>query len=328
MRLLSKKEWEIYQSKIKNPHILQTYRWGELKSNFGWKPYRILIQEKPIQILFRKLPLNFTIAYLPKINLDIKNVEMWSEIDEFCKTKKSIFLKYEPDEFGDYNLQTHLPKMFEIGKSIQPQRTIVVDLNGSEDDWLNRMKSKTRYNIRLAKKKEIRIVQSDDIDTFYELMINTSERDNFGVHSKQYYQLAYTLFEENQNVALLLAYYKEEPLAGLMVFKSGERSWYFYGASNNKERNRMPTYLLQFEAMRWAKSHGCKMYDLWGIPDEDEDVLEAKFDKRSDGLWGVYRFKRGFGGEIIKSAPALDRIYNPLLYKAILWYQKIRGNLM
>jgi len=217
MRLLSKKEWEIYQSKIKTPHILQTYRWGELKSNFGWKPYRILIQEKPIQILFRKLPLNFTIAYLPKINLDIKNVEMWSELDEFCKTKKSIFLKYEPDEFGDYNLQTHLPKIFEIGKSIQPQRTIVVDLNGSEDDWLNRMKSKTRYNIRLAKKKEIRIVQSDDIDTFYELMINTSERDNFGVHSKQYYQLAYTLFEENQNVALLLAYYKDEPFVPGLV---------------------------------------------------------------------------------------------------------------
>src|SRR5690606_25332749 len=100
--------------------------------------------------------------------------------------------------------------------------------------------SKTRYNIRLAKKKDIKIVQSDDIDTFYELMIDTSERDNFGVHSKEYYQLAYKSFEENQNVALLLAYYQEEPLAGLMVFKSGERSWYFYGASNNKERNRMP----------------------------------------------------------------------------------------
>ena len=328
MKLLSKIEWEQYQSKIDNPHILQAFGWGELKSNFGWEPYRILIEEKPIQILFRKLPLNFTIAYLPKINLDKNNVELWSLIDRFCKSKKSIFLKYEPDEFDDCNHQTPIPKMFTIGKSIQPQRTIVVDLNGSEDDWLKRMKSKTRYNIRLAMKKDIKIVQSDDIETFYELMMDTSERDNFGVHSKKYYQLAFKAFEENKNVALLLAYYQEEPLAGLMVFKSGERSWYFYGASNNKERNRMPTYLLQFEAMKWAKSHGCKMYDLWGVPDEDEDVLEAEFDKRSDGLWGVYRFKRGFGGEIVRAAPALDRIYNPLLYKAILWYQKIRGNLM
>jgi len=328
MKLLSKIEWEQYQSNNNNPHILQTFGWGDLKSNFGWEPNRVLIEDKPIQILFRKLPLNFTIAYLPKITLDINNDELWSQVDHYCRSKKSIFLKYEPDEFEDCNNQNKIPKMFTLGKSIQPQRTIIVDLNGSETDWLNRMKPKTRYNIRLAIKKNIKIVQSDDIDTFYKLMIDTSERDNFGVHSKKYYQLAYQAFVENQNVALLLAYYQDEPLAGLMVFKSGERSWYFYGASNNKERNRMPTYLLQHEAMKWANSRGCKMYDLWGIPDENEDVLEAEFDKRSDGLWGVYRFKRGFGGEIIRSATALDRIYNPLLYKAISWYQKIRGNLL
>lgn len=82
----------------------------------------------------------------------------------------------------------------------------------------------------------------------------------------------------------------------------------------------MPTYLLQWEAMRWAASRGCTVYDLWGIPDEDETVLEDQFSIREDGLWGVYRFKRGFGGQIRRSVGAWDRVYQPLLYKI---YQQI-----
>ena len=104
-----------------------------------------------------------------------------------------------------------------------------------------------------------------------------------------------------------------------MVFASGRRAWYVYGASNDEERNRMPVYLLQWEAIRWAKARGCEEYDLWGVPDENEDVLEANFESRHDGLWGVYRFKRGFGGEVKRAAQTLDRVYNPLLYKLYLW---------
>ena len=80
----------------------------------------------------------------------------------------------------------------------------------------------------------------------------------------------------------------------------------------------MPTYLLQWEAMKWAKACGCEKYDLWGVPDEDEATLEANFESRHDGLWGVYRFKRGFGGELKRAAQAMDRVYNPLLYWAYL----------
>jgi lipid II:glycine glycyltransferase (peptidoglycan interpeptide bridge formation enzyme) len=105
-----------------------------------------------------------------------------------------------------------------------------------------------------------------------------------------------------------------------MVFANGNRAWYVYGASNDQERNRMPTYLLQWEAIRWAKSHGCEEYDLWGVPDENEETLEANFETRHDGLWGVYRFKRGFGGELKRAAQALDRVYNPLLYWAYTKY--------
>ena len=107
-----------------------------------------------------------------------------------------------------------------------------------------------------------------------------------------------------------------------MVFYQGWRAWYFYGASSDEERNRMPAYLLQWEAMRWARLHGCREYDLWGVPDEDESVLEANFTGRSDGLWGVYRFKRGFGGKLARSVGAWRRVYNPALYRLYQWRMK------
>ncbi|HRQ32721.1 MAG TPA: peptidoglycan bridge formation glycyltransferase FemA/FemB family protein, partial [Anaerolineales bacterium] len=109
----------------------------------------------------------------------------------------------------------------------------------------------------------------------------------------------------------------------LFVARNGNRAYYLYGASTDEERNRMPTYLLQWEAMKWAKARGCEEYDLWGVPDEDEATLEANFESRHDGLWGVYRFKRGFGGELKRAAQAMDRVYNPILYWA---YLKFIGN--
>jgi peptidoglycan pentaglycine glycine transferase (the first glycine) len=141
----------------------------------------------------------------------------------------------------------------------------------------------------------------------------TGSRNAFGVHSAAYYRRAFELFAPD-HAALLLASYEGQDLAGLMVFALGETAWYFYGASSNAERERMPTYALQWEAIRWARERGCTIYDLWGIPDEDEATLEAQFQTRSDGLWGVYGFKRGFGGTIARSVGAWDRVYNPLLY--------------
>ena len=180
------------------------------------------------------------------------------------------------------------------------------------------MKQKTRYNIRLSHRKGVVIRQTNDIDTFYQLMQVTGERDAFGVHSKEYYQRALDLFEPRGNCALFCAEFEEQPLAGLMVFAHGKRAWYFYGASSSQHRHLMPTYLLQWKAMQWAKAQGCSQYDLWGVPDEDQDTLEANFLDRHDNLWGVYRFKRGFGGELRRTVSAWDRVYNPLFYKLYL----------
>jgi len=193
--------------------------------------------------------------------------------------------------------------------TIQPRSTILVDLTGNEDELLARMKQKTRYNIRLAEKKGVVVRETNDIQGFYQLMQTTGTRDGFAVHDISYYQKAYDIFSPSGACVLLGAFHEEKPLAYLMLFLSGERSWYFYGASDDASRNLMPTYLLQWAAMRWSKAHGATIYDLWGIPDASAEELEEQFMQRSDGLWGVYRFKRGFGGEVVRSAPAFIRVY-------------------
>jgi len=190
----------------------------------------------------------------------------------------------------------------------------LIDLAGSDDDILARMKSKTRYNIRLAEKKGVTVRQLDDVEPFYGLLESTSDRAAFGIHTKEYYRIAYELFQTSGECQLFLAEYEGLPLASIMVFVRGDRSWYFYGASSNQHRDRMPTYLVQWEAMRWARERGCLSYDLWGVPDEDAETLEKEFTKRNDGLWGVYRFKRGFGGEVKRVCGPWDRVYLPALY--------------
>ncbi|MDD5369771.1 MAG: peptidoglycan bridge formation glycyltransferase FemA/FemB family protein, partial [Anaerolineaceae bacterium] len=176
------------------------------------------------------------------------------------------------------------------------------------------MKQKTRYNIRLAEKKGVIVRPCADLGEFEHLMQATGQRDGFAVHSLEYYRTAYRLFAAREECALLVAEYAGTSLAAVMAFRRGVRAWYFYGASREAERSRMPAYLVQWEAMRWAILHGCQEYDLWGVPDAEEAQLEAQFTERSDGLWGVYRFKRGFGGRLVRSVGSWDRVYLPSLY--------------
>lgn len=318
MPIVSLADWNQFLSTHPNAHLLQTGEWGELKSAFGWKPVRVVDEKSGVQILFRKLPLGFTVGYIPKANID---PSFWPEIDFVCRQNHAVFLKVEPDFWEDPQT-SQLPMANARSRisphNIQPPRTVVIHIKDSEEQILAHMKQKTRYNIRLAEKKGVTVRAWDDIATFYKMMVLTGQRDRFGVHSLEYYRRAYELLHPKQMGELLLAEYDGKPLAALFVARYGNRAYYLYGASTDEERNRMPTYLLQWEAMKWAKACACEEYDLWGVPDEDEATLEADFETRRDGLWGVYRFKRGFGGELMRAVQAMDRVYNPLLYWAYL----------
>jgi lipid II:glycine glycyltransferase (peptidoglycan interpeptide bridge formation enzyme) len=321
-------QWNAFTIALPQAHLLQTSSWGELKSAFGWKARYLTNGETGAQLLLRPLPLGYHIAYIPMGPIGNWLPDMIPSLDEFCRNNRCILLKVEPD--SDWNADL-VERLSDAGltaspHTIQPQSTIEIDITPGEDEILAAMKQKTRYNIRLAGRKDVRVRPWDDLEGFSRMMIETGERDEFGAHSQAYFQKAYDLFYPQGACELLVAEYDGQPLAALMVFARGHRAWYLYGSSTDAHRNRMPTYLLQWEAIRWARSRGCTIYDLWGIPDADEETLEQQFTQRSDGLWGVYRFKRGFGGQVMRSMGAWDRVYNPWLYRLYtLWVQRGRA---
>lgn len=324
MPLVSREVWTELIAASSNAHVLQTPAWGDLKALYGWESCYLVSGKIGAQILFQSVPFGFQVAYIPRgpltLDDDLDQHPDWpgflEELDRICRERRVVFLKIEPDSWVDQTQNPDsTPKGFRKSQNpIQPPRTITVSLAGSEDEILARMKSKTRYNIRLAAKKGVEVRMGYDVDQLYTLMDNTSDRSAFGIHTRSYYQDAFRIFSEEGKCRIFLAEFEGKALASIMVFLHGRRSWYFYGGSSNQHRDKMPTYLIQWEAMRWVKSEGCEEYDLWGVPDEDLDTLEENFTKRGDGLWGVYRFKRGFGGELKRTKGPWDRVYKPLIY--------------
>ena len=317
-------------------HLLQSWAWGELKVQFGWGVERVAAGAACAQVLFRAAPGGLgSLAYVPRGPAadfgDGAGVRALLEaIRPSARKRRAICLKVEPNCEETPALEGALRAMAfrPSPQTVQPRRTILVDLEGTPETVLERMKQKTRYNIRLAERKgvTIRAGTEADLPAFYQLMEITAERDRFAVHSEAYYTAAHRLLVPAGQGRLLLAEHEGRLLAGLVAIAFGDTACYMYGASSDEGRNLMPTYLLQWEAMRWARELGCRWYDLWGVPDEEEAVLEAQFADRSDGLWGVYRFKRGFGGRLVRTAGAWDLVYAPLRYRmyemALRWLER------
>lgn len=314
-------------------HALQLSAWGEHQSRFGWQPLRIAIIDEfgnltsGAQVLLRRLPFGgVKRAYAPAAPLFSEDERANALLWQALRRCGAAFVKFEPCNW--YRPRPDLPeRLLRAGlrhspENVQVVRTLIVDLRGSEEDILRRMNQSTRYKCRLGQKKavDVRLGDAQDALRFGEMMQLTAQRDGFYARPPEYYQSAYQAFAPSGEVALLIASHAGQDLAGAMVFRCGENAYYLYGASLDIERNRMPTYIVQWEAMRWAKAQGALRYDLWGIPDADRETLEAEFEKREDGLWGVYKFKRGFGGEVRRSAGAWDLVNNRLIYAAYVWY--------
>jgi lipid II:glycine glycyltransferase (peptidoglycan interpeptide bridge formation enzyme) len=332
----SEEQWAKFVVAQPRTHILQQPAWGKLKAAYGWDVERVALAEADCivagaQLLFRALPFRLgTMAYLPMggfVTHDDLWTPLWSAIDACAKRHRAAFLKWEP---GIYHNEQP-PNFARFGfrpseQTVQPPNTILIDISGIDENILARMNQGTRRKIRQSQKNDVRYYEGTraDVAKFNAMMQTTGARNEFGVHEPAYYELAYELFVP-QSATLILAEHEGEPLAGIMVFAAGETAWYLYGASSNEKRNLMGAYGVQWAAIQWAKARGCTVYDLWGIPDADEVTLEAQFESRSDGLWGVYGFKRGWGGEIVRSAGAWDKVYNPLVYKLYQLALRYRG---
>lgn len=336
-------EWDRFVSTHSRAHVLQSAPWGDLKSAFGWEVQRVALDDAAgtpctagAQILYRRLPGRLIRwAYVPGGPvIDWEDAAaapaLVAALAGAARARGATVLTLEPDLPDEPRHRERLAALGFVPSplgSVQPWRSIVVELAGSEDAILAAMKSKTRYNVRLAARKGVTVREGTEADlpAFYELMTTTAGRDQFGIHSRAYYERAFRLFVPRGWARVLLAEVEGEPVAALMTFALGERAWYFYGASGNAHREKMPNYLLQWEAMRWARSRGCVEYDLWGVPDDEEEALEAEFTQRSDGLWGVYRFKRGFGGQLVRTVGAWDLPLRPLLYRLYTLAARLRG---
>ena len=192
-----------------------------------------------------------------------------------------------------------------------------MDLSYPEEQLLGRMKAKTRYNVRLAARKGVEVVQpefDEGWETFYEWMKATSERKEDYVlrRSRDYlYGVMRSMHDAGQG-RLFFAEHEGTALAGMYVFSFGEKYWYMYGASSDEKRNLKPNYLLQWEVMRWAKGRGLRHYDMVGVP-KPEDLDE------SSSLWNVYKFKEGFGGELVDSLGCYDLSVKKT--RAAAWYK-------
>jgi peptidoglycan pentaglycine glycine transferase (the first glycine) len=327
--------WDARVSAAPGGHVLQSWAWGELKAQFGWGVERVVAEEACAQVLFRALPGGLgSLAYVPRgPAADLGDTEgvrtLLEAIRPAARKRRAICLKIEPNCTESPAMETAVCTLgFRPSpQAIQPRRTILVGLEGEPEAVLERMKQKTRYNVRLAERKGVSVRAGDEADlpAFYRLMEVTAGRDHFAVHSQEYYAAAHRLFVPAGQGRLLLAEHEGQLLAGLVALALGDTACYMYGASSDEGRNLMPTYLLQWEAMRWAREQGCRLYDLWGVPDEEEAVLEAQFADRSDGLWGVYRFKRGFGGRLVRTSGAWDLVYAPLRYRLYAWAARWLG---
>ncbi len=191
---------------------------------------------------------------------------------------------------------------------IQFKNSVWLDLGQSETELLAVMKQKTRYNIRLAEKKgvTVRIATIKELGIFYKMYVETSIRDGFVIRPEEYYLTVWRTFMQDAMALPLLAEFDGEPIAGLFLFLFAKRAWYLYGMSTQKHRDKMPNYLLQWRAIQLAKERGCLNYDLWGAPDTFNE---------SDPMWGVYKFKEGLGGKVVRMIGAWDFPVKPLVYK-------------
>jgi peptidoglycan pentaglycine glycine transferase (the first glycine) len=339
-------DWNTLIAKLPKPHFLQTWEWAQVKSNYSWKPLPFIWESlegggrSPVAaamilkrtIITRGFAARLCLLYIPKGPLldwsdETLRKQVLNDLQAFARKQGAVFLKFDPDLV----LGTGIPGSGDAvqesaGQSvtsdlehrgwryssdqIQFQNTLLLKLAMSEDELLSRMKQKTRYNIRLAEKKRVtvRVGTGTDLPNLYKMYAETSARDGFVIRDEDYYRTVWKTFMHatEPSAEPLIAEVDGEAVAAIFIFYFADHAYYVYGMSREAHREKMPNYLLQWEAMKRAKARGCTIYDLWGAPDNFNE---------SDALWGVFRFKQGLGGEVVRTLGAWDYPPSPLWYK-------------
>jgi len=339
---MDSKEWNGILAGLSQPHLLQTWQWGEAKRAFGWSPHYKTWQDisgkviAAAQILERtvRLPIIGTqmkMLYIPKGPIlsdweDTKlRLRVLSDLKTFAEEQGAFFIKVDPDVSFAHGLPgEESEQLFKESKSfvdqlkkqgwrysneqVQMPNTMHIDLSETEEDLLSSMKQKTRYNVRLGQRKglSVRVGDPEDFDRLYKMYAETAVRDGFVIRNREYYLTVWQTFFDAGLLKPLIADVDGKSIAGLMLFIFQKQAWYIYGMSTSLHRNTMPNYGLQWEAIRVAKAAGCEIYDLWGAPDNFNE---------SDPMWGVYRFKKGLAAYEVRTIGAWDLPIHPFIYR-------------
>ncbi len=348
-------EWNRLIAGLPSAHLLQSWEWAQVKGQVGWMVLPFIWKSgtypsdiaAAAMVLRRRIPAGgfaarLNILYCPKgplldwSNQTLRKLVL-DDLQSFAKTQGAIFLKVDPDiEIGsgfsspsnirpddtNQDIQKELKSRGWKYSSdqIQFKNTIMVELGASEKELLDRMKQKTRYNVRLAEKKgvAIRTGALGDLPMLCRMYAETAVRDGFAIREEGYYRRVWEAFmtvPKPTNPAQqastpwaepLIAEVAGETAAAIFLFYFAKRAYYLYGMSREIHREKMPNYLLQWEAIKRAKANSCKVYDLWGAPDEFNET---------DNLWNVYRFKEGLGGRVVRTIGAWDFAPNAFWYR-------------
>jgi len=293
-----KQDWN--QFIIQNQgEFLQSWQWGEFQEAVGRRVWRIEVDNGLKGLVIKhNLPLGKNYLYCPRgpIGDFAPMGKFLTEVEKIAKKEKSIFFKIEPA-----SALARDGRFIESPKQIQPQKTIILDLAKTEQELLEAMRPKARYNIGLAEKKGIKTEKDNQaIEEFLELLEKTGQRDKFCLHPKEYYRKIMEVLGKEGMAELFVAKYQDKIIAANLVCFFGQNAAYLHGASDYNFRNLMAPHLLQWRTILEAKQRGFKYYDFWGV------------DERK---WpGVTRFKKGFGGKEITHPGAFDLAFQPAWY--------------
>ena len=343
MSAWTRESWNALVAGLPGAHLLQTWEWAQVKARYGWQPLPQVWNDpsgRPVaagMLLKRALPMGgfaarLSVLYLPKGPLlDWSDAALrkrvLDDLQALARRHGAIFVKIDPElplgtgvPGGEDDRPDPLGAAVQADLSargwrfssdqIQFRNTVLIDLTRDEDAILAGMKQKTRYNVRLAARKgvSVRAGTSADLGMLYRMYAETSVRDGFVIRDEAYYRAVWEAFlgQADPGLVPLIAEVDGEPVAAVMLFHFAGRAWYIYGMSRDAHRDKMPNALLQWEAIRKARALGCTVYDLWGAPDEFHE---------GDGMWGVFRFKEGLGGTVLRTPGAWDYAPNALWYR-------------
>lgn len=321
-------------------HPMQSLEWDEFRKKTGLK----VIRENGFQLTIHKIPHTpWTVGYLPKSPMPTK--EIIAKLREIGKKEKCIFMQLEPNtevENGKFKMENLiLNSQLSIFNSFHPlftKYTFVLDLTKSEEDLLRSMHPKTRYNIKIAQKHNVEIIEDNSDKAFEEylkLTKETTRRQNFYAHTENYHRLMWETLRVHSSkfivqssydkltAHLLLARYKPSTtnyqpitLAAWILFVYKDTLYYPYGASSSLHRETMASNLMMWEAIKFGKKLGLKKFDMWGALGPNPD--------KNDPWYGFHRFKEGYGGELIELVGSFDLVINPFLYTLYKVLDKIR----